>query len=71
MIFDYSVALVFPQGAEVNVDLEAFVSQLRRAGIGYDQAVHDFRKQFILTLLLRHRGINAPWRSSLACTGTR
>ena len=56
MVFDYSVAPVFLQGAEVNVDLEDFVSQLRRAGIRYNQAVHDFRKQFILTLLLRHRG---------------
>jgi Fis family transcriptional regulator, factor for inversion stimulation protein len=30
--------------------------QLRSAGVPYSQAVHDFRKQFIWTLLARHHG---------------
>lgn len=37
-------------------ELESFILQLRRAGVSYSQAVHDFRKQFIWTLLARHHG---------------
>jgi Fis family transcriptional regulator, factor for inversion stimulation protein len=35
-------------------ELESFIVQLRSAGVPYPQAVHDFRKQFIWTLLARH-----------------
>jgi len=37
-------------------ELESFIVQLRSAGVPYSQAVHDFRKQFIWTLLARHHG---------------
>ena len=37
-------------------ELESFIVQLRSAGVPYSRAVHDFRKQFIWTLLARHHG---------------
>jgi Fis family transcriptional regulator, factor for inversion stimulation protein len=37
-------------------ELESFIVQLRSVGVPYSQALHDFRKQFIWTLLARHHG---------------
>jgi Fis family transcriptional regulator, factor for inversion stimulation protein len=37
-------------------ELDSFIAQLLSAGVPYSQAVHDFRKQFIWTLLARHHG---------------
>ena len=45
-----------PRKADGNVDLETFISQLCRTGIFYTQAVYEFRRQFLMTLLLHHRG---------------
>ena len=40
----------------MNVELETFITQLRKAGIPYTRALQDFRRQFLVTLLSRHNG---------------
>ena len=42
-----SQARSYPTRAE----LDSLVSHMRKAGIGYAEAVHEFRKQFVLTAL--------------------
>ena len=48
----------FPTSAE----LDAVVLQMYRAGISYSEAVREFRKQFVLTVLR-----DANWNESKAC----
>ena len=37
-------------------DLESLVLQMHAAGIGYAEAVREFKKRYILEVLSRHRG---------------
>jgi Fis family transcriptional regulator, factor for inversion stimulation protein len=42
-----------------------------RSNILYSEAVREFKKRFIVTVLEENRGNQCKARASLACTGTR
>ena len=50
--------------------LEALIMQMYRSNILYSEAVREFKKKFILTVLQENKGTNAAPRANWACTAT-
>ena len=50
------VKLFKEQGADVKRELESLVTQMHSSGIPYEEAVREFKKQYLREVLVAHRG---------------
>jgi DNA-binding NtrC family response regulator len=44
------------QGADVRRELDSLVTQMHSTGIPYEEAVREFKRQYLREVLLKHRG---------------
>jgi DNA-binding NtrC family response regulator len=44
------------QGADVRRELDSLVTQMHSSGIPYEEAVREFKRQYLREVLLKHRG---------------
>ena len=58
-------------GGTLKNQLEALIIQMHQAGVPLDEAVREFRKQFVTTVLQERKGTSARPLVSFKCIETR
>ena len=44
------------QGVDVKRELDSLVTQMHSSGVSYEEAVREFKRQYLREVLLKHRG---------------
>lgn len=57
-VLQFAVVWNFSRKTEVNVrrELDSLVTQMHSSGVRYDQAVREFKRQYLREVLVAHRG---------------
>jgi len=55
----------------VRRELDILVTQMHSSGIRYEDAVREFKKQYLREVLVAHRETSVRRQTSWACTATR